>query len=43
VLNRFQTLGLNIVEDQRWIIVDEPGDSTQAVAAARALIERERR
>lgn len=39
--------GFNVVEDQAWIIVNEPGDTaaavaSAAVASARALIERER-
>ena len=34
--------GVNVVEDRAWIIVHEPGDTAAAVAAARALIERER-
>lgn len=34
--------GVNVVRDRAWIIVHEPGDTAAAVAAARALIERER-
>jgi len=32
--------GFNIVEDQAWIMVSEPGDTNAAIASARALIER---
>lgn len=34
--------GFNVVEDRAWIIVDEPGSTTETVASARALIERRR-
>jgi hypothetical protein len=34
--------GFNVVEDQAWIIVDEPGNTTEAVASARALLKRRR-
>jgi len=32
--------GFNIVEEQAWIMVSEPGDTNAAIASARALIER---
>ena len=32
--------GFNVMEDRAWIIVDEPVSTTEAVASARALIER---
>ena len=35
--------GVNVVGDRAWVIVDKPGDTRATVAAARAMVNRERR